>query len=283
MGSILSYLILQSNLQSFQTQITQLETYNDDLQSQVDSLQTSINVLEESVHSLSLEAKASEMRNAIESDLSNLITIGEIVAALPEVRSAVWETMRATLATYESRLVSGSFIWFCYPNGTYYTTTQGLINRTLSDRPYFPVAIGGNVSVGTTVYSRSSGLAVHVTAIPVFNGTSVVGILGISTPLHEWAESIAARLGIDLPDFFFVLSEDGWIQMHPQGEMILTANLVTGEGMDAAVPYASLTEFLEEALAAKEGTGIYEYGDVAGTCGYTTITSLHWVVFYVEA
>jgi hypothetical protein len=283
LGSGFSYLVVQSTLQSLQNQITQIETLNDDLQSQVNSLQTSIDVLEERIQSFSVEVRVKDIRNTIESDMSNLIVIGEIVAALPEVRSGDWQSMIDTLIIYESRLVSGSFIWFCYPNGTYYTTTQGLINKTLSDRPYFPVAIGGKVSVGTTVYSRSSGLAVHVTAVPVFNGTDVVGILGISTPLQEWSESIATRLGIALPNFFFVLSEDGWTQMHQKNGMILTTNPITGEGIDTTISYMSLKEFLEEALVTKEGTGIYEYDDVTGVCGYTTITNLQWTVFYVES
>lgn len=226
--------------------------------------------------------KTREIRMMLENDIENLITTGQIVASLPEVQSGLWYKMKDTLLFYESRLVSGSYMVFDYPNGTSYTTLQGRINASVSDRQYFKIAMAGKVSIGETIYSRSTGLAVHVTAIPVFNGSNIVGIIIISTPLSNWSNSIASRLSISSPNLFFVLSMDGQTILHQKTEMILSTNLLTGEGMNSTIPYTSLRDFIKIALLKQEGMGIYKYGGSKMICSYTRLIDLPWIVFYAE-
>lgn len=282
--TVLIVALIAANIGSvywFQSRIDVLQTEIGGLQTEIDVLRQE-DVLRETVQASRLWRVADAIRITIEGDIQSLITTGQIVAALPEVRSGVWRDMKDTLTLYGSQLVAGSFMWFCYPNGTYYTTLQGYINKSLSDRPYFPVVMGGNVSIGTTVYSRSMGVAVHVTGIPVVNGTSVVGILGISTPLSEWTTSVASQLGIVSPNLFFVHSLDGQTQMHQQTKMIFDTNPITGEGMNETISYTSLKNLIEDAFVKKEGTGTYEYAGVVRACGYTMMTDLSWTVFYSE-
>ena len=254
-----------------------------ELQIKVNGLQTEVDTLREEVQAFRMLEVAKEIRNTIEQDIQKHVTIGQMAAMLPQVQSGIWCNMKDTLVLYERQLITKSFMWFCYPNGTYYTTLQGyMYNKSLTDRSYFPIVMSGNVSIGTTVYSKTTGEAVHITAIPVFNGSNVVGILGISTPLAEWSKSITTRLNINYPNLFFVLSKNGQYQMHSQTEMILVANPITGEGMNTTIPYISLKNFVKEAFENKEGTGIYEYDGVTKVCSYTTMTNTQWMVFYAE-
>jgi hypothetical protein len=247
----------------------------------VSGLETNL-TLEETIKANCLVEKTREIRMMLENDIGNLITTGQIVASLPEVQSGFWYKMKDTLLLYETRVVSGSYMSFNYPNGTWYTTLQGRINGSVSDRQYFQTAIAGKVSIGETIYSRSTGLAVHITAIPVINGSNIVGVIIISTPLSNWSNSIASRLSISSPNLFFVLSMDGQTKLHQKTEMILSTNLLTGEGMNSTVPYASLRDFIKIALLKQEGMGIYKYGGFKMICGYTRMIDLPWMVFYAE-
>ena len=165
----------------------------DNFQIRVNGLGIDLTTQEETIKIYHLE-KAREVRTMLEYDIKNLITIGQIVATLPEVQSGLWNNMKDTLLLYEPQVVSGSYMVFDYPNGTSYTTIHGRINASVSDRQYFQMAINGKVNIGTTIYSRSTGLAVHVTAIPVFNGSNIVGVLVSLCVVRRRHESFDAIL-----------------------------------------------------------------------------------------
>ena len=72
---------------------------------------------------------------------------------------------------------------------------------------------------------------------------------------------------------------DDQIKLHQKTEMIISTNLLIGDGMTSADTYTSLKNFLNTALLETEGTGIYEYGGLKMICGYSKMINLPWMVF----
>jgi hypothetical protein len=81
--------------------------------------------------------------------------------------------------------------------------------------------MGGDVAVGYTVVSKSTGKESTVATVPVKDGNNVIGALGASIYLDELSQSIAADLGLSDDMAFYAVNADGVIALHSDTDMIM--------------------------------------------------------------
>ena len=128
-----------------------------------------------------------------ETHIEGLVTAMQIMSVTDEVKSGDWATIQPLLKEFQDNSIPLA-AWFALPDASYYTVDAGLASGNLSDREYFPVVMDGDVAVGYTVVSKSTGRESTVAAVPVKDGNNVIGVLGASIYLDELSQGIAEDL-----------------------------------------------------------------------------------------
>jgi len=155
-----------------------------------------------------------------EARVEGLVTSMQVMALTDEVKSVDWNTMEPLLNEFEENSIP-LVAWFALPNASYYTVDAGFQSGNLSDREYFPVVMGGDVAVGYTVVSKSTGKESTVATVPVKDGNNVIGALGASIYLDELSQSIAADLGLSDDMVFYAVNAEDEIALHTDSDMIM--------------------------------------------------------------
>ncbi len=180
--------------------------------------------------------------------LESIDRVLEALATTEEVRSGEWERIMPLLADAEQKDPAAR-LWYSRPNGTYYTTVDGLAASNLMSRPYFPTVLAGNVSIGTVVVSHSTGKSTAIVAVPVMEQGAVTGVLGASVYLDEFSVAIRESLDLRDPIFFFALDRQGMYALNSREERI-SQNSTEQDTTSA-------TEAMERILSEDEGTVAY--------------------------
>ena len=155
-----------------------------------------------------------------EARIEGLVTSMQVMTLTDEVQSGDWSTMRPLLAEFEDSSIP-LVAWFALPDASYYTVDAGLASGNLSDREYFPVVMDGDIAVGYTVVSKSTGKESTVVAVPVKEGTDVIGALGASVYLEELSQSIVNDLRLSDDMVFYAVDGSGLIALHSDADMIM--------------------------------------------------------------
>jgi hypothetical protein len=155
-----------------------------------------------------------------ETHVEGIVTSMKVMALTDEVKSADWDTMEPLLEELEDNSIPLT-AWFVLPDGSYYTVDSGEQSGNLSGREYFPVVMGGDVAVGYTVVSKSTGKNVMVAAVPVQDGNDVIGALGTSIYLDDLSQMIVDDLKLWSDMVFYAVNEDDVIALHSDSEMIM--------------------------------------------------------------
>jgi hypothetical protein len=74
----------------------------------------------------------------------------QVMAASEDLRSTDWQRIRPRLAAVEQVSTPGLF-WYALADGSYWSVAQGKAAGSLSDRPYWPRLMAGNVVLGDLV------------------------------------------------------------------------------------------------------------------------------------
>jgi hypothetical protein len=155
-----------------------------------------------------------------EARIEGLVTSMQVMALTDEVKSVDWAMIEPLLTELEENSIP-LVAWFVLPDASYYTVDVGLASGNLSDREYFPVVMDGEVAVGYTVVSKSTGKESTVAAVPVKDGNEVIGALGASIYLEELSQSIVTDLGLSDDMVFYAVNADDVIALHSDAAMIM--------------------------------------------------------------
>lgn len=136
----------------------------------------------------------------------HLLTIADhfqILANTDEARSADWERIRDPLGSVEDLNVR-ALMWFALPDGSYWSVQGGSATGNLSDRPYWPRLMSGQVVLGDLVASKATGKSSAIVAVPVRGAEGdIVGILGSSVYLDSLSLQIKRELDLQPNQIFF--------------------------------------------------------------------------------
>jgi len=141
----------------------------------------------------------------------------ELAAVTTEAQSGDWQKIRPLLAALAAK-EPDAVLWYAYPNGTYYTVSDGLASASLKTRPYFPLVLAGNESVGMVVVSHATGKNTAIVAVPVRDRQGVTGIAGASLYLDTLTDTLRSEIpksfvfyAIDTENRFSLHSDKGQI------------------------------------------------------------------------
>jgi len=136
----------------------------------------------------------------------HLLTIADhfqILANTDEARSADWERIRGPLGSAENLNARG-LLWFALPDGSYWSVQGGSAAGNLSDRPYWPRLMAGQVVLGDLVASKATGKSSAIVAVPVRGAAGdIVGVLGSSVYLDSLSLQIKRELDLPPNQIFF--------------------------------------------------------------------------------
>lgn len=191
----------------------------------------------------------------------------EILATTPEARSARWENMAALLTEYQQS-DGGLIVWFVLPDGSYYTPGRGLMNVKLNDRAYFPGLMAGETVMGSLVISKATGQRSAIIAVPMKQGTKVIGAIGASLFLDRLAEQVDAVLTLRPDASFFSLAPNGLTTLHRKTERHFLDPRELGS--------ETLKKAANEMLASPAGETTYVFDNVTKKAIYRTSPLTHW-------
>jgi ABC-type amino acid transport substrate-binding protein len=185
--------------------------------------------------------------------LSGLATSLEVLALTGEARSGDWEQIRPLLLTLEER-TGGVRLWYALPDGSYYTTVDNLTSASLADRPYFPVVLAGNTSIGSVVVSHSTGRTTGIVAVPVTRSGKVSGVLGGSVYLDTLSTDLAETITLPPGMTFFALDPNGTCALNSQVARIGQQVTVQGTPAETEAFRSILSRDSGEVSYVSEGT-----------------------------
>jgi hypothetical protein len=187
---------------------------------------------------IGFDVAASAAAGLFDTYLGGLIRTMSVLAIAGEVRTGDWVSMRPLLVAFQEGSLPMA-TWFAEPDGGYYTVDAGRSSANLSDRPYFPIVLSGEVAKGFLVVSRSTGRQSMVVAVPVFDGGQVIGVLGVSVFLDTLSEAIAEDLALPSDLAFVALTADDEIALHSDPDLLLLGADEAAVRSDDATPRMS--------------------------------------------
>lgn len=143
--------------------------------------------------------------------LTTILRPLEVIAVTTEAQSGEWQNIRPLLAMLEEK-EPDALLWYAFPNGTYYTVSDGLASASLKTRSYFPVVLAGNESVGIVVVSHATGKNAAVLAVPVRNQHAVTGVVGASVYLDTLTDTLRSK--VPGPFIFYAIDTESKFALH---------------------------------------------------------------------
>lgn len=191
----------------------------------------------------------------------------QMLARSEEGRSADWERIRGPLGTVEQLNVR-ALMWFALPDGSYWSVQEGRAAGNLSDRPYWPRLMAGQVVIGDLVASRATGKSSAIVAVPVLGeGGAIVGALGSSVYLDSLSLRIKRELDLQPNDIFFSIDATpiGALQDDPE-QIFLDPFALDEPELERAIREMLTREegVVNYRFRGKRRTVLYRKSDVSG-------------------
>lgn len=141
----------------------------------------------------------------------------------------------------------------------------------ISDRPYYPEVMKGNIVVSDPVVSKATGNTIVVVAAPVKGGAGEVkGIIAGSIVLSDISDEIAA-LKFGQTGYSYMLDKTGLVIAHPVADKVFKERPLESKS-------AGLAEITRKMIARESGVGYYTYEGVEKVSAYRPIQSTNWSV-----
>lgn len=150
------------------------------------------------------------------------------------------------------------------------STSEDIVGKDLSERPYFKTAMRGTATVGEVVVSLATGNKVIIAAAPVYDaaGLRVIGVVSLGL---DRALALASVQSIELLEtgYVYVVDAAGLYLQHPVEKNILSVNVTDIQGMESVT----------QAVAGKrEGVVSYTLDGVAKLAGVQRVPATGWFV-----
>nr|WP_243237444.1 methyl-accepting chemotaxis protein [Heliobacterium chlorum] len=152
-------------------------------------------------------------------------------------------------------------------NATY---TDGTTNN-VSEREYFKQAIGGKTNVSDPVISKVDGKRVVVVAVPLNKDNGVVGMVGGTLLIDDFADRIAQQK-IGKTGYLYVVESDGATIIHPDKEKI-GVNPMKDDKYDP-----SLRETWRRMISGEKGLAEYRINGSDRYMAFSPIEGQDWFI-----
>ena len=227
-------------------------------------------VLREVERALQMQAvKAGEF---IESRFETQLAILNVLAERSEMKSMNWELQRSVLQ--EGALEIGGFLAFgvVSPDGT--TRYPDGSTANLGDRDYVKRAFQGQPNVSDVIVSRVTNSLVLMYAVPIRNGSEVVGVL-IGRRDASALSDITDQLGFGEDGWAYIIGSDGTVFAFPERELVFNQENI----FSTTSPYCAAGKAIQEMGLNQVGVVRYRLEDGAErVVGIAPIASTGWTI-----
>ena len=183
--------------------------------------------------------------------LTQIASSFQLLASSDDGRSSDWERIRGRLAAVEEVNVPGLF-WFALADGSYWSVQQGQAAGNLTDRPYWPRLMAGQIVIGDLVASKATGRSSAIVAVPVTSGTgTVIGVIGGSVYLDSLSLLIKREIDLQPNQIFFS------VDATPIGALQDDPEQIFLDPYDLSEP--ELERAIREMLTREEGVVNYSF------------------------
>lgn len=179
---------------------------------------------------IDMEMGVSALVALADSYIEGYVNSMEPLSITQEVQSGQWEDMVELLEKVDDTHIEGT-VWFVLPDGSYYTVELGKTDKNLSDRDYFPGLMAGDKVLGPLVFSKSTGKASLIAAVPVVRDDDVIGALGASIFLDDLSTRLAAAMDLSDDMMFCATDDEGNVALHSDTELLLEQDPVLPENV----------------------------------------------------
>lgn len=173
-----------------------------------------------------------------------------LLALTDDARSADWQRIHTPLAVLAARNVD-ALVWFALPDGDYWSVQQGA-SGNLADRPYFPRLLAGETVIGDLVVSRSTGRSSAIVAVPIRDGSIVVGVLGASVYLDQLSARLDYEMAIGERLIFYSFDDTPLLALEWDPDLIFVDPLSLGP---------EIREVFEYMMSRDAGTVRYRWAN----------------------
>ncbi|PMR75387.1 methyl-accepting chemotaxis protein [Billgrantia endophytica] len=215
---------------------------------------------------------------------SNARTIGQWVEARMQMTEAAAEALRDAeepLPFLRQWMESGGFhaTYIAEPaDGGFVITTPGWTRPDGYDpreRPWYLHAVEERGTIVTRPYASASTGALMVTiATPVFDGDTLVAVVGGDIVIDELAESVGEIAPTPASFAFLLAMADGTLVAHPDQRLSLEPTTELAPELDAAYITALLATDTPQALEIDGRTRLLEAAEVGAGTGWTLVVAL---------
>ncbi|SMC86412.1 methyl-accepting chemotaxis protein [Sporomusa malonica] len=187
--------------------------------------------------------------------------------------SPILQEDRATAIAYlteegkKNKIYSRFFIVDDQGNAAY---TNGS-SANLSDREFYQkVMASGAAFIADPVVSKVDGKMVVVIAVPLQKDGKTIGMLGGTVTVDDLIKKVVAfKTGVT--GHAYVIQGSGLVIMHPDKELVMKANLLTGQDVDT-----KLRALTERMIGGEKGTAQYTFQGIAKYLAYAPVTGTSW-------
>lgn len=132
-----------------------------------------------------------------------------------------------------------------------------------SDRDYFQAAIQGKYYISESLISRSTGEPIIVSAIPIYNGQKIIGVLGASINLENLNHNIQ-EIRIEDNGYAFMVDSQGTLIVHPRYEWVQEQKNVRELNV------------VQSVISGQSGNDIYWFEDTEKMAAYLPLGINQW-------
>ena len=185
----------------------------------------------------------------VEEHLLGLQHAQRVLAASSQAASGRWEEVKPLLEVLHRDVGTDAATWYMLPEGTYYTTQEGLAAQKLADRAYYPALLAGRPVMGELVVSKATGHRSIIVATPVMRDGRMVAAIGSSVRSRLLAALIEQRMAVPADLSFYAMTDQQQTVLHRNPDRIFVAPGDVG-GPALAATFA-------EAIGRQQGTFTY--------------------------
>ncbi len=176
-----------------------------------------------------LTAKISGIKNNIESQLNMDKLVVKVLAANPDVISAVSEGKKDVVADCSNMLVNivkenekFEVIIAVDKQGVIISSNMpNTIGLNISDREYFKESVRGKLLLSEVIKNRASGNVIFGVSGPIKNGDDIIGVVYIGNKMDYLYNELIAPVKAGETGYAFVSNKQGLIIAHPDKSLIM--------------------------------------------------------------
>ena len=220
-----------------------------------------------------MEAMAIESSKAIESRISEQLTLVEMIASRSEIIDSTL-TVEEKLAGLSNLIKEKEYIKIGIADLKGNMNFSNATTTDISDREYFQKALQGEANVSDPLMSKTEGITVVIFAVPIMQNDKIVGVL-TATKSGDNISGLVNDITFGKTGKAFMINSTGVKIAHYNNELVLNMDndLVNVETNKDLIELVGLEQKM---IKGETGVGAYRYDSKNKLLAYAPVGGTNW-------